>query len=189
MGQPKAWLPFGEELMLPRVVRLLSSIVSPIVVVAAPGQELPDLPADVLRADDEQEGLGPLAGLAAGLETLADSVDAAYATACDVPLLKPEFVRKIIDSLNGHELAIVRDAKYHHPLAAVYRTILLERIHRLLAEDRRRPFFLVQQSDTREIDDELLRDTDPQLDSLKNCNTPDDYASLLKLAGFQQPDE
>ena len=35
MGVPKATLPFGPEMMLQRVVRLLGSVVSPIVVVAA----------------------------------------------------------------------------------------------------------------------------------------------------------
>ena len=45
MGVPKATLPFGPETMLQRVVRLLGTVVSPIVVVAARGQELaPELP-------------------------------------------------------------------------------------------------------------------------------------------------
>ena len=35
MGRPKAWLPITGELMLPRVVRLVSEVVSPVVVVAA----------------------------------------------------------------------------------------------------------------------------------------------------------
>ena len=39
MGRPKAWLPFGDELMLQRVVRILGEVVNPIVVVAAPGQD------------------------------------------------------------------------------------------------------------------------------------------------------
>ncbi len=44
MGVPKATLPFGPETMLQRVVRLLGTVVSPIVVVAARDQELPELP-------------------------------------------------------------------------------------------------------------------------------------------------
>src|SRR3954451_246386 len=84
MGFPKALLPFGPELMLQRVVRLLSEVVSPIVVVAAPGQELPELPADIMLARDEREGRGPLEGLLAGLTPLVGRVDAAYATSCDV---------------------------------------------------------------------------------------------------------
>ncbi|MCA9117229.1 MAG: NTP transferase domain-containing protein, partial [Planctomycetaceae bacterium] len=41
MGQPKHLLPFGDETMLQRVVRTLSAVVSPVVVVAARGQQLP----------------------------------------------------------------------------------------------------------------------------------------------------
>ena len=47
MGRPKAWLPFAGELMLPRILRLLGEAVGPLVVVAAPGQDLPPLPEHV----------------------------------------------------------------------------------------------------------------------------------------------
>jgi len=47
MGRDKATLPFGPELMLQRVVRLLGEAVEEIVVVAAPSQELPPLPDSV----------------------------------------------------------------------------------------------------------------------------------------------
>ena len=43
MGSSKALLPFGSETMLQRVVRLLGEVVSPMVVVAAVDQELPDI--------------------------------------------------------------------------------------------------------------------------------------------------
>jgi len=56
MGSPKALLPFGAETMLQRVVRLLGSVVSPIVVVAAPGQSLPPLNGDVIVTRDEHDG-------------------------------------------------------------------------------------------------------------------------------------
>src|SRR5215207_6961074 len=83
MGTSKAMLPFGPETMLQRVVRLLGEVVSPIVVVAAPGQELPSLLSTVLIARDEREGNGPLEGLLAGLRALPETVDIAYATSCD----------------------------------------------------------------------------------------------------------
>src|SRR5262245_54263717 len=62
MGRPKAWLPFAGELMLPRVVRLLGEVVAPIVVVAAPDQAVPPLPAHVAVVRDEAKGRGPLQG-------------------------------------------------------------------------------------------------------------------------------
>ncbi len=42
MGVSKATLPFGPETMLQRVVRLLGTVVSPIIVVAAHEQSLPE---------------------------------------------------------------------------------------------------------------------------------------------------
>ena len=71
MGQPKAWLPFGRERLLQRVVRLVSTAAEHVAVVAAPGQELPPLPASVVLARDPVRGKGPLQGLAAGLAALA----------------------------------------------------------------------------------------------------------------------
>src|SRR5215471_8117127 len=99
MGRPKAWLPFDGELMLPRVVRLLSTAVSPVVVVAAPDQEIPPVPADLSVVRDEEKGRGPLQGLAAGLSALAGRVEAAYLSSCDVPFLRPAFVERLLDLL------------------------------------------------------------------------------------------
>src|SRR5256885_15180752 len=82
MGRPKAWLPFAGEIMLPRVVRLLSEVVAPIVVVAAPGQDVPPLPPEVDVVRDPERGRGPLQGLAAGLAALKGKADAAYLSSC-----------------------------------------------------------------------------------------------------------
>src|SRR5687768_2100936 len=105
MGRPKAWLPVGDELMLSRVVRVMSEVVSPIVVVAAPGQELPPLAADVLIARDAHPGRGPLEGLRAGLLGLRGSADAAFVSSCDVPLLEPTFIRRMIELLGDAGIA------------------------------------------------------------------------------------
>lgn len=184
MGRSKALLPFGPELMLQRVVRILSDVVFPIVVVAAKDQELPPLPVNVRIARDEQESLGPLAGLAAGIQTLRDEIEAVYASSCDVPLLRPEFVREVIRPLNDYDLAIPRDGQFHHPLAAVYRTTLEPAIRKLLASGQLRPFYLLSLARAIEIDVSDLRIADPELQSLRNTNTPEDYAAALQLAGF-----
>src|SRR5881398_3639726 len=103
MGTSKALLPFGPETMLQRVVRILQDVVSPIVAVAAVNQPLPTLPSDVIVTRDEEEGRGPLEGLRAGLKALPETVDSAYVTSCDVPLLVPDFVRLMIDLLGDHD--------------------------------------------------------------------------------------
>jgi len=187
MGTPKALLPFGPELMLERVVRLVGEVVAKedIVVVAATGQPLPTLPDEVLLTRDAHEDRGPLEGLAAGLAALDHRVDAVYATSCDVPLLVPAFVERMFELLGDHEIAVPRDGKFHHPLAAVYRVSVLAHVRQLLAADRLRPFFLFQELDTHEILVEQLREVDPQLATLENLNSPEDYAKALQSSGFQ----
>jgi molybdopterin-guanine dinucleotide biosynthesis protein A len=175
MGRPKAWLPFAGELMLPRVVRLLSQAVQPIVVVAAPDQEVPPLPQDIAIVRDEEKGRGPLQGLAAGLKALEGQADAAYLSSCDVPYLRPEFVRRLIDLLGDHAICVPMVGDYHHPLAALYRLEVAEAVGRLLESGRLRPFFLFDAVPTRVVEAAELTDIDPTFQTLRNLNTPVDY--------------
>ncbi len=189
MGLPKAALPFGDELMLQRVVRLLGTVVDTIAVVAAPRQELPSLPNSVIVARDRREDCGPLEGLRAGLEALKGNVDAAFATSCDVPLLKPAFVERMFELLDENDVAVPREGKFFHPLAAVYRVGVLAEIEKLIAADRMRPFFLFEKVATREVQPAEWQDADPDSRSLMNLNRPEDYLAALESAGFAAPPE
>lgn len=179
MGSPKALLPFGSETMLQRVVRLLGAVVSPLVVVAAPAQDLPRLPTSVIVTRDEREGRGPLEGLRAGLKALPETVDAAYVTSCDVPLLVPGFVERMIDLLADHEIAVMEIGGFTHPLSAVYRRRTLPHVEALLAADRLRPAFLFEAVKTRRVQPSEMAVVDPQLLTLRNLNTPEDYEEAL----------
>jgi len=185
MGRSKAMLPFGEERMLGRVVRLVGEVVDPVVVVAAVGQELPELSAEVRVVRDREPDRGPLEGLRVGLETLGDQVEAAFVTACDVPLLAPDFARRMIELSVGFDVAVPHIEGYDHPLSGVYGTGLVDRIEVLLAADRLRPVFLFDQVATRRVTREELSDADPELASLANVNSPEDYAAALQRAGIR----
>ena len=188
MGRPKANLEWHGSTLLHRVTGILCRAVDgPVVVVRAPGQELPPLPPGVGVADDEAEGRGPLQGLAAGLAAVAGEARIAYVSSTDVPLLHPAFVRAVVRRANG---AATRDSVdvalpvvhgFRHPLAAAYRTSLLPAVEALIAADRMRPAFLFEHSRVRELsEDDLLADSalaaaDPELLSVLNLNEPDDY--------------
>lgn len=207
MGQSKAMLPVGHEVMLQRVCRTLAPLVQAVTVVAAEGQELPDLSNEWLAARQGQllscqgrellagedplvqivrdpvEYRGPLAGLAVGLAQVAGEVDCVYVSACDSPLLRPAFVRAMIEALGDAEIAVPFDGRFHHPLAAVYRVSVLPRIEELLVLDRLRPVYLYEMCRTREVPVDELRRVDPGLDSLCNTNTPEEYEqALVRLA-------
>jgi molybdenum cofactor guanylyltransferase len=183
MGRPKAWLPIGGEIMLPRVVRLLKQVVTPIVVVAAPGQDVPPLPDDVLVTRDEERGRGPLQGLAAGLAALQGVAQAAYLSSCDVPFLRPTFIRRLIDLRGDAAICVPQVGAHHHPLAAVYALSVLDAVRRLLAENRLRPFFLFEAVATRVVEASELADIDPEFESLRNLNTPEDYQQAARELG------
>jgi molybdopterin-guanine dinucleotide biosynthesis protein A len=154
------------------------------VVVAAPEQLLPELPASVLVTRDEHEGRGPLEGLRAGLKALPTDVELAYVTSCDVPLLVPGFVEHMVHLLGDHDISVMEIGGFAHPLSAVYRRRTLGQVEALLAADRLRPAFLFEAVSTRRVQPAEMAAVDPQLLTLRNLNTPQDYAEALALAGL-----
>jgi molybdopterin-guanine dinucleotide biosynthesis protein A len=189
MGQSKAWLPFGDELMLPRVVRLLSQAVSPIVVVAAVGQGLPPLPAGIIVAHDPLPDRGPLQGMAAGLQALdgPQGTDAAYVSGCDVPFLRPAFVRRMIELLGDSQACVPNVGGHLHPLAAVYRQEVRAAAESQLREGRFSLVRFCSRLRIRRVAAVELAPVDPEFRSLENINTPEDYAAALKSIGGPIP--
>jgi molybdopterin-guanine dinucleotide biosynthesis protein A len=187
MGRPKAALEWHGSTLLRRTVQILARAANgPVVVVRAPGQELPELPDDVLMADDPREGRGPLQGIAAGLGALSGRADTAFVSSTDMPFLHPAFIRRVLSVLEQDEstdVALPVARGYKQPLAAGYRVSLAETAERLVKEDRLRPAFLFEECQVETLDDAALkRDPvlaalDPDLDSVLNVNTPADYAA------------
>lgn len=194
MGTSKALLPFGPEVLLRRIARIVrTATAGPIAVVAAREHSLPPLPSDVAVVYDEHEALGPLEGLRVGLAALRDRrrdvlpCEIAFAVSCDVPLMRPELIQFIVDRLTpDFDAAAPRSGGYLHPLAAAYRIdTVLPQVERLVAARKLRATGLLDNVRTRVIDEPELRTIDPELESLRNMNTPDDYAALLRIAGHQ----
>src|SRR5579862_5291066 len=177
MGAPKAALPWGGTTLLAHVCEVLAAALgAQVVVVRAPGQELPSLPAAVEVVEDAVEGRGPLQGIAAGLAAVAPRADAAYVSATDVPLLRPGFVRRVVGALDDEtDVALPVVGGHHQPLAAAYRTSLVPLLESLLARGVRRPAELFARCRVRELDEHDL----PELDSLRNVNDPQEYARIV----------
>lgn len=186
MGSPKAWLDFGGERLLQRVVRRVAEVAAPVVVVAAPGQDVPPLPEAIAIVRDAVEGRGPLQGIAAGLEALADRAEAAFVSSTDAPFLHPSLIRRLA-ALRGeaYDIAVPRAEGHHHPLCAVYGMNARAAIAALLAADRLRLSSLFDRVRTLVADEALLLAdpellaADPELRSLRNVNTPEEYAAAL----------
>jgi molybdenum cofactor guanylyltransferase len=188
MGRAKAALEWHGSTLLQRTTALLARTVGgPVLVVAAPGQELPDLPRGVEVVADPVEGQGPMRGLATGLVALDGRAEAAFVCSTDLPFLHPALVRRVLRGFADPEVDVVLPVArgYRQPLAAGYRTALAPLIEKLLGEGDLRPGMLFRHCQVAQLeDDALLSDPDvarhdPELDSFINVNEPADYAAAL----------
>ena len=188
MGVPKAALEWHGSTLLRRTCGVLQRAgLQPVVVVRAPGQELPPLPPDVEVVDDRREGLGPLQGIAVGLTALADRAEVAFVCSTDLPFLHAELVRRVLrpfgDPADGAALDVVLPVArgFPQPLAAAYRTRLAPVVAALVAADRLRPAFIFEDATVLRLDDDALladdalRAADPTLESVVNVNERADY--------------
>ena len=178
MGRSKAWLPVGDELMLPRIARLVGMEAAPVIVVAAVGQELPPLPEGAIVVRDDHPGRGPLQGIATGLRSLVGQAEAAFVSSCDAPFLKPGWIGRLASLLGDQDICVPTLGDRRHPLAALYRVDVLQTADRLLSNDQRRVTDLLDAAPTRAVVESQLIDIDPALESVRNLNTPEDLTDV-----------
>jgi molybdenum cofactor guanylyltransferase len=179
MGRDKATMPVPADgleaptTMVERVVSIVGQRCQPVFVVAAPGQRLPELRAQVVR--DDVRGLGPLLATGRGLRAAAEAgAKRAFLCAADMPFLTAD----LIDLLEGRAIELDADVVlpwdgHDHYLAAVYRTDLAAQVDALIAAGERNMRALVDSVDAQRI-------VVPESRSLANVNSAADLRTLLQ---------
>ena len=179
MGRPKALLPFDGEPLIVHLVRRLSHRFSDIVIVRAPDQPLPRLPATVVS--DEVAHQGPVGGLYYGLRAVG--TEAAFVTSCDAGFLQLPVVDYLIGQLDHEDVAydvvVPMWQERLQPLHAVYRRSVVGPLREQLAEQRLRPVYLYDRVPTRTVSADEVRRLDPDGLSFLNLNTEADYRAAL----------
>jgi molybdenum cofactor guanylyltransferase len=177
MGRPKALLPFGNEPLIYHLVRRLQHKFKFVVVVAAPDQELPPLPATVVR--DEIAYRGPVGGIYYGLKAAVGT--GAFVTSCDAAFLNLPLISFLTSQILNHDVVVPYWQDRFQPLHAVYRKSVVPLLKEQLERDELRPIFLYDKVRTRKVGEEEIRRYDPEGSSFFNMNGPDDYAQALML--------
>ncbi len=127
----------GAPTLVEHVVGVVGQRCQPVFVVAAPGQRLPAVQAQVVR--DETRGGGPLSATGQGLRAAAGAGSArAFVSAVDLPFLDAAMIDELCRLAEQVDADVVLpwDGQDHY-LAAVYRTALAEHIEALLAAGER----------------------------------------------------
>jgi molybdopterin-guanine dinucleotide biosynthesis protein A len=188
MGHSKALLKFGDKTLIENAIDILGQIASEIVIVASPGQVLPQLPSCIKRSYDHVAYQGPLTGMQSGFNEISSDIDSVFISATDSPLLQSNLVRHLASQLNDFDLVMPFDGSYYHPLTSVYRVQpVLEKINQLIGNNRHRPLFLKDELYSETIHTRDLIQFDPNLDSFRNINTPAEYRNILRIANLPIP--
>ncbi|OBB71676.1 molybdenum cofactor guanylyltransferase [Mycobacterium sp. 852014-52144_SCH5372336] len=174
MGRDKATLPYEGSTFVERMVDILKPRCAPIFVIAAPGQAMPALDAEVLR--DEVLGVGPLLATGRGLRAAADAgSELAFVSAVDMPLLTVELIDALVAPAVrvGADVVLPWDGRDHY-LAGVYRTTLAGRVDELIDAGERSMRALVDRVDTQRI-------VMPEQRALTNLNTAADLEAIRNV--------
>jgi molybdenum cofactor guanylyltransferase len=176
MGRPKSLLPFDGEPLIVHIVRALKCMFAETVIVAAPDQELPDLPATLVR--DEVAYQGPVGGIYYGLKVATGKF--CFVTSCDVPFLNPALISYLTSRISHYDVVVPFWEDRFQPLHAVYRTSVRPLLEEQLNRGELRPVYLFDKVQTCKIEEDAIRRFDPEGLSFLNMNTPKDYEWALE---------
>jgi molybdenum cofactor guanylyltransferase len=151
MGRDKATLPYQGGTLVEHIADVLRPRCAPVFVIAAPGQRIPPVDAEVLR--DDVRAVGPLVATGRGLRAAAEAgVPWAFVCAVDMPFLDTALIDVLVESSKNLTADVVLpwDGRDHY-LAGLYRTSLLERINTLVAAGERSMAALVNSVEAQRI--------------------------------------
>jgi molybdopterin-guanine dinucleotide biosynthesis protein A len=180
MGRPKADLPFSGDSLLVNAARLVNQVADPVVVAAAPNQNLPAFPENVRIVHDSKPAQGPLAAFVDAGAHIPPDRDWTYLVSCDLPFLTIPFLNLLAARAREADAVVPFVDDKWHPLAALYRRPTIATAGRVFAAGARRMLDLLDALNVSRITADDLLQIDPFLRVLRNVNTPEDYAAALR---------
>lgn len=184
-----------------RVVDAVTAEVDRVIVVAAPDMPLPELAGRPLVVRDSLPGAGPLAGLADGLRAAAEfSLGKpellAVVISCDVPLVRREVLRLLIDRARAHGAAwtLPLVGGHRQVLVSVVQVGLLGRIESWLAAGRRDLRGLIDTLAAADaaaleiVPEAEIATVDPRLESFLDVDTPADFDRVCRQLPYGESD-
>jgi molybdopterin-guanine dinucleotide biosynthesis protein A len=174
-GRNKALLEVGGKRIVDRILEVLDSVFSEILLVTREPRQYEGLPIKVVQ--DVYDIRASLTGLHAGLKHA--QADFGFVVPCDVPFLNPHLIRAILDQVTPEvDVVVPQDGDFFEPLCAVYSKRCLPYIEAMLSRGDLKIYHFFDKIRLRTIPMEKLSPADPGRRSFINVNTPDVYRSL-----------
>ena len=189
LGFDKQELMFDGKTFLETIVSAIQPVVRRILLVGNVNADRHRLPDSVSITQDQRLGKGPLEGIRVGLEDLSSDCEYAFVSSCDVPLLTGDLVEFLFARIGDADAIVPTKGPRQYGMTAIYRTQLHAAVDQRIQQHKLRVCNLAEGFQVTNIDAEELRVVDPELDTLTNINSAEDYFRLLKRYGQQCPEE
>lgn len=182
LGRDKAMLAFQGVPAVERIIGTLRPLVSQIWLVGGEDR-FPDV--DAIWIPDSVAGAGPLGGIISGLA--ATGAEWNLVLACDTPLVSRTVLRRLLEARSPACDAVVpRHRKGIEPLVALYARRALQPMSSALEREELALHRVLEGMRVTVLDEASLGDTDGDLDSFTNVNTPDDVERVkAKLTAWR----
>jgi molybdopterin-guanine dinucleotide biosynthesis protein A len=174
MGQDKANLLLGDRTLLQSVAATLQSMFGNVIISVR--QRRPEI--DLPQICDDPAHNGPLAGLAAALESAMSPW--IFAVACDMPFITPAVIEYLALQRADCQAVVPMVGGYPQPLAAFYAKSCLDEVRTCLQGDGKHSFrALLDKIQVCYVSEEQMRAVDPHLRSFFDLDTPQDVARAI----------
>jgi molybdopterin-guanine dinucleotide biosynthesis protein A len=176
MGHDKAFLELGGRSLIEIVLERIRAVAAEIIVVTNTPQRYAHLAARLVS--DIYPGVGTLGGIHAGLT--AATCDRALVVGCDMPFLNPPLLAYQASLAAHYDVVVPRMDGLLEPLHAVYSRACLPLIEAKINAGQWQAFSFYPQVRVRHVERDEMAHFDPELLSLWNVNTPEDWQRVVQ---------
>jgi len=182
LGREKAWVQINGQTLLERAIDKLGFLGKKIIIVRAPGQELPpfNITEDVEIVTDVYPGKGPLVGIYSGL--VAGGADTSFVIACDMPFVNVDLARYMLNLSTDFDAVVPEYNCFLEPLHAVYSGKCVDIIRGLISKEEYKVDRLLDSVRVRYVKEDELSRFDPEHLSFFNINKPQDLQKAEEIA-------
>jgi molybdopterin-guanine dinucleotide biosynthesis protein A len=177
MGQDKAFLPFGKGLLIERVIEVVQQVTADVILITNTPERYQRFGLPMFS--DVIAEAGSLGGIYTGL--VSAKTPYSLCLACDMPFVKPTFLRFLCRTAAEADVVIPRNAEDFQPLCAVYSQVCRDPIRHKIEVGQLKITGFFDQVRVRVIDGDLLTRYDPHDVMFFNANTPEEYAKAQHM--------
>jgi molybdopterin-guanine dinucleotide biosynthesis protein A len=171
MGRDKALLPFGPGLLIERVIDVVRQVTADVILITNTPERYQRFGLPMFT--DAIAEAGSLGGVYTGL--VAAKTPYSLCLACDMPFVKPTFLRYLCDLAAEADVVIPRNTTAFQPLCALYSQTCRQPIRHQIEAGQLKITGFFDHVRVRVIDADLLARYDPSDTMFFNANTPEEY--------------